>query len=110
MMDEDDIVILAQHGHGIWPAEQARELDPDALDGDVVKQTPQLVHRIRGLGLDGKSELCGKAQATHDAQGRLRRSARVDHRRHVGYPPRDHVDRQSDRRDHAWGYTPSRLS
>lgn len=67
--DEDDIVILAQHGHGIWPAEQARELDPDALDGDVVKQTPQLVHRIRGLGLDGKSELCGKAQATHDAQG-----------------------------------------
>ena len=67
--DEDDIVILAQHGHGIWPAEQARELDPDALDGDIVKQTPQLVHRIRSFGLDGKSELCGKAQATHDAQG-----------------------------------------
>ena len=35
--DEDDIVILAQHGHGIWPAEQARELDPDALDGDIVE-------------------------------------------------------------------------
>ena len=27
------------------------------------------MHRIRSFGLDGKSELCGKAQATHDAQG-----------------------------------------
>lgn len=68
---EDDIVILAQHGHGMWPAKQARKLDPDTFDGNIVEQIPQLMHRIRGLGLDGKPELCGKAQAAHDAQGVL---------------------------------------
>ena len=68
---ENHVVVGAQDVDGIGSFEQPAKLDPDALDGDTVKQAPQFVHRIRGLGLDDKPEPCGKAQATHDAQSVL---------------------------------------